>query len=253
MARENAEQKQGRSRGWKFWAKLVAPVVASIAGLCTLRLLGPDVVNQRQLSEWLVPLGRWAPLAFIVFLGVRPLTLLPGQVFVAVAGLLFGTLMGTVYAMVGSFVAFTLVFVLARKFGTRLMKRFAGGRYSALKTVAKNHDFQFAALATINPLLPTDMMVAAAASSGARFWRSAAGVLVGTLPGTILTVQFGSALGQGKTVMTILSGAGMVVSLVLGVWLGRRMVKELGEVQAPAEEEAEPRTQKARGVSAAMG
>lgn len=252
MARETAMQNKGERRDWKFWAKLVAPVLASIAGLCTLRLLGPDVMNQKQLSEWLVPLGKWAPVVFVLFLGIRPVTLLPGQVFVAVAGLLFGTLMGTVYAMLGSFIAFGVVYVIGRKFGTRLMKRFAGGKYAALKKVAKDHDFQFSALTTINPLLPTDMMIAASSSSGARFWPSALGVLVGTLPGTILTVQFGSALGQGKTVMTIVSGIGMVVSLVLGVWLGRRMVKQVSEAEPTAsagERLADVKPQ----ISAAMG
>lgn len=248
MARDHATRRGG-GKGWKFWAKVIAPVLASIAGLCALRLLGPDIVNQRQLSEWLRPLGDWAPVAFVLFLAVRPVTLLPGQVFVAVAGLLFGTLMGTVYAMVGSFFAFALVFFLARKLGTRLMKRLAGGRYHAIKHVAKSRDFQFSALTTINPLLPTDVMIAAASASGARFWPTAAGVLVGTLPGTILTAQFGSALGQGKTVMTIVSGVGMVVSLVLGVWLGRKIVKEIGEVPDA------PRREEGRGpaITAAMG
>lgn len=224
---EEEQTQDTGARGWRFWAKLFAPVVASIAGLCCLRLLGPDVVSQRQLSEWLRPLGQWAPIAFILFLGVRPVTLLPGQVFVAVAGLLFGTMMGTVYAMVGSFLAFGLTFALSKKLGTRLMKRMAGGKYHALKHAAKRHDFKFAALATINPLLPTDVFIAAGAASGARFWPTCVGVLLGTLPGTVLTVQFGSALGQGKTVMTIVSGAGMVVSLVLGVWLGRKIIKEV--------------------------
>ena len=44
-------------------------------------------------------------------------TLLPGTLFVAVGGMLFGTLLGTVYAMIGSFLACAVVFGLARKLG----------------------------------------------------------------------------------------------------------------------------------------
>ena len=92
--------------------------------------------------------------------------------------------------------------------------------------------------ATINPLLPTDMMLAAAAASGARFWPSVAGMLLGTLPGTFLMVQFGSGLAQGRTMMTVVSAVGLVVSFVLGGILGRRVYKEINF--APPTTEPEP-------------
>ena len=212
---------------------------ASILGLVGLRLLGPDVLSQKTLSQWMTPLGELAPLAFTVFLAVRPLTLLPGQVFTAVGGMLFGTLRGSLYAMVGSSLAVALVFLLSQRFGKKLMKRLFKGRYQALKTVAERHDFKFALLATLNPLIPTDVAVAAAAASGARFWPTVGGVLLGTLPGTFLTAQFGSALSQGKAVMTTLSALGMVISLVLGVSLGKQVVQEIA--RAP-ETPPEPRS-----------
>ena len=80
------------------------------------------------------------------------------------------------------------------------------------------------------------MMLAAAAASGARFWPSVAGMLLGTLPGTFLMVQFGSGLAQGRTVMTVVSAVGLVLSFVLGGFLGRRVYKELNAVQQVAEE-----------------
>ncbi len=214
-----------------MWARLLAPVLASIAGLVTLRLVGPDIVSQRTLSDLLRPMGEWAPIAFILFLGVRPVTLLPGQIFTAVGGILFGTLMGSVYALIGSLLAAVLIIQLSKRFGSRLLERAAGEKYEALRTVAKQHDFKFALLATLNPLFPTDVAIALAASSGARQWPTVLGVLLGTLPGTFLTAQFGSALSQGKTVMTIVSAAGMVVSLVLGVIFGRRAFKDFQEAE----------------------
>ncbi len=214
-------------RGVKGWLKVLAPVMASIGGLVLLRLLGPDVIDQRELHDFLAPLGKTAPLVYLFALAIRPLTLLPGHLVAAVGGMVFGTLMGTVYALIGSFLAALLVFGIARKLGVRLMKRLAGEHYPALARAARKHDFQFTLLTCINPLLPTDMMLAAAAASGARFWPSVAGILVGTLPGTFLMVQFGSGLAQGRTLMTLVSAAGLVVSFVLGGFLGRRVYKEL--------------------------
>ncbi len=218
-------------RSVKGWLRVLTPVCSSIGGLVLLRLLGPDVIDQRQLHAFLVPLGKAAPFAYVLALLLRPVTLLPGSLFAAVGGMVFGTLMGTIYSLIGSFLAALLVFGLARKLGVRPMKRLAGEHYSALSRVARKHDFQFSFLVTINPLVPTDMMLAAAAASGARFWPSVAGMLLGTLPGTFLMVQFGSGLAQGRTIMTIVSAAGLVVSFVLGGFLGRRVYKEINVAQ----------------------
>jgi uncharacterized membrane protein YdjX (TVP38/TMEM64 family) len=228
-------------RGVKGWLRVLAPVCASVGGLVLLRLLGPDVIDQKQLHEFLVPLGQFAPLVYIVALLLRPLTLLPGTLFAAVGGMVFGTLMGTVYALIGSLLAALLIFGIARKLGVRPMKRLAGEHYPALARVASKHDFQFTFLVTINPLLPTDMMLAAAAASGARFWPSVLGMLLGTLPGTFLMVQFGSGLAQGRTLMTVVSAVGLVLSFVLGGFLGRRVYKEVsGMAEQPAPHEPAP-------------
>ncbi|WP_224241488.1 TVP38/TMEM64 family protein [Hyalangium gracile] len=225
------------SPGLKKWLRVLAPVCSSIGGLALLRLLGPDVIDQKQLHEFLAPLGKTAPFAYILALLIRPLTLLPGTLFAAVGGMVFGTLMGTIYALIGSFLAALLIFGIARKLGVRPMKRLAGEHYPALARAARKHDFQFTFLVTINPLLPTDMMLAAAAASGARFWPSVAGMLLGTLPGTFLMVQFGSGLAQGRTLMTVVSAVGLVLSFVLGGFLGRRVYKEMNTGGPPELEE----------------
>ncbi len=233
---------------FKNWLRVLVPVCASLGGLALLRLLGPDFVSQERLSQWLAPLGDAAPIAFVAALAIRPVTLLPGNVFAAVGGMAFGTLAGTLYALLGSFLASVLIFAIARKLGGRLMKRVAGNHYSALTRVARKHDFQFAFLTCINPLLPTDMMLAAAAASGARFWPSVGGIMLGTLPGTFLMVQFGSGLAQGRTMMTVVSGVGLVVSLVLGAILGRRVYREITAAQPDEPERFEEAPAPRRGV-----
>jgi uncharacterized membrane protein YdjX (TVP38/TMEM64 family) len=233
----------GGGGGLKVWLRVLAPVLASIAGLTMLRLLGPDFINQKDLHAILEPMGKWAPVAFVLFLAVRPVTLLPGQLFTAVGGMIFGTRAATLYSLLGSFLAAALIFGLSRWLGTRLMKRMAGSRYPAITRAAKRHGFKFALLTCINPLLPTDVMIAAATAAGARFWPLVLGVLLGTIPGTFLTAQFGSGLAQGRTVMTVVSGVGMVVSLVLGAVLGRRIFQEINEEASPGEhEKARPQT-----------
>ncbi len=222
----------------KTWLRVLAPMLVSVGGLVMLRFLGPDFIDQKHIAAVLEPFGKAAPLAYIAFLAVRPITLLPGQLLTAVGGMMFGTLAATLYSLTGSFLSAMLLFGVARKLGTGPMKRLAGGKYPALARAAKRHDFLFALLACINPLCPTDVMLVAAAASGARLWPSLAGVMLGTIPGTFLTAQFGSGLAQGRTVMTLVSAVGLAVSLVLGVFIGRRFYKEINE--APEEDPDAP-------------
>lgn len=219
------------SRGAGYWLKLIAPTLGAIGTLVIVRWVVPHFVHPPQLLRWFRGWGPWAPLIFILILTIRPLTLLPGQALTAVGGMLFGAMRGFAYSMIGSFLSTVVVFHLANRLGKRLMKRLAGDKYPALVRSARHHDFQFAALITINPLFPTDLAVAAAAASKARFWPVALGVLVGTLPGEYLTAQFGSALGRGAPILTTLSAVGMVASMVLGALLGRKMLKEIGGAQ----------------------
>ncbi|WP_232537357.1 TVP38/TMEM64 family protein [Cystobacter fuscus] len=227
----------GHTKGGKlrFGLKLLAPLCISVGLLVTLRVVGPQYLDQQHLSGVLRPLGHWAPLVFVLLLGARPVTLLPGQLFAAVGGILFGTLMGTVYALVGSLLATALIHLLSRRFGRGPMKRLAGHRHDGIQRAARRHGFQVGFLACVNSIIPADVMLAAASATGARFWPLALGAVVGSVPGTLLTTSFGSSLSQGKTWTTVASVGGLLVSLTLGIILGRRLAREL-----TAKGEAEP-------------
>ncbi len=239
---------------WKLGLKLLAPLSVSVGLLVALRIMGPQYLDQQTLSGWLKPLGHWAPLAFVLFLGARPVTLLPGQLFAAVGGILFGTLMGTVYALLGSMIATGVIYLLSSRFGRGPMKRLAGHRLEGIQRAASQHSFQVGFLACVNSIIPADVILAAASASGARFWPLALGAVVGSIPGTLLTTFFGSSLSQGKTWTTVASVGGLVVSLTLGIILGRRLARELkveGSPEAgPSPRQALPETTPARVVPA---
>jgi|GEM_PF-953650 len=228
--------RQPRSKGGRLSAglKLTGPLFLSVGLLVGLRLLGPQYLDQQTLSEWLRPLGALAPLAFVLLLAVRPVTLLPGQLFTAVGGILFGMALGTAYALVGTLLATSLIHILARRLGRKPMRRLAGDKHPALERAARRHGFQLGFLACVNSVIPADVMLATASASGARYGPLALGALVGTVPGTLLTALFGSSLGQGKTWMTAVSATGMGVSLLLGLVLGRRLMRELLAEETPA-------------------
>lgn len=224
--------------------KLFLPLGASILGLCTLKLLDPHLVSREQLLGWLKPLGGWMPVAYVALLFVRPVTLLPGQVLTAIGGLLFGGLPGTLYAILGSYLASTLTFFLGKRWGSRFVRRAAGERTPALQAAARENDFLFALVFTLNPLIPTDPILALAASSGARYWRTMAGTILGILPGTVATAYFGSALAAGHPWIIGLSVAAWALSVAGGVWVGYRVYREVMHPDAaPAPERPQRRVE----------
>lgn len=203
------------------------PLAAALGGLVALKLLLPGYVRKEQLVAFFEPMGVWAPLVFLLVLGVRPAALLPGQLLCAVGGMVFGTFWGAVYALVGSALSTSLLFLAASRLGSRPMRRIWGRRYDAVHAVTRNHDFRFAAVCTLNPLLPTDPIIVLMGASGTRYWRTISGVLAGTLPGTILTAHFGAALTERDPWMMAAAGVELVASLALGMVLGRTVVGEL--------------------------
>lgn len=80
-----------------------------------------DPERARQVVE---DFGVWGPLVFIGMQTVQVLLApIPGQVSGLVGGFLFGTTWGVVYTMIGAAIGFTLLFLLAKRFGRPLAER----------------------------------------------------------------------------------------------------------------------------------
>ena len=228
MALKAANSLGRRARGA---LRVGVPIAAALGGLVALKLLLPGYVQKQQLVAFFEPMGVWAPVVFLLVLAVRPAALIPGQLLCAVGGMIFGTFWGSAYALIGSVLSTSLLFLVASRVGSGPMRKIWGQRYDAVHAVARSHDFRFAAVCTLNPLLPTDPIVVVMAASGTRYWRTILGVLAGTIPGTIVTAHFGAALTERNPWMTAAAGIEIAASLALGMVLGRTVVRELRREQ----------------------
>ena len=73
-----------------------------------------------QLLDWLDALGIWGPLLFIMIMMLVVVLVLPGVMFTAGAGFVFGVVEGTVCVVVGTTLGAALAFLIARYlFGDR--------------------------------------------------------------------------------------------------------------------------------------
>ncbi|HEY3445648.1 MAG TPA: VTT domain-containing protein [Myxococcales bacterium] len=217
--------------GWARRAKVAGQIAVPFA--CTLvtlwlvkTALSPDLVGAPA-AALLAQVGVYGPALFVALLAVRPVLLLPGQAFAALAGVLWGTLEGSALALVGAVLAMVLVTTLGRRLLRRPIARLAGEHRDELARVAANHDLAYAFLITLNPLLPTDVCVALGSGAGGRRGRLVLGAILGSVPGTVATAAFGSAVSRDEPVLVALSLVGIAGSVVGGALLARSIWREL--------------------------
>lgn len=202
-------------------ASVALPVALSLLAAWLFKVaLSSPLVGAKAVSL-LAQLGACAPVLFLLLLAVRPLFLVPGQALAAVAGVLWGGLEGTALCLLGSVLSVLLVASLGRRLLQRPLERWANGRNLELGRLAARRDFVSILVLTLNPLVPTDLAVALTAGAGGRRSRLVAGAVLGSLPGTLATCYFGSALTKDQPALLALSLAAVLVSLVGGGLLAR--------------------------------
>ncbi len=208
--------------------KVGLPLVCTVISLAIVKMVASrELLGPEDISKVLTRLGPVAPLVFVLALGVRPVTLLPGQAFTAMAGMLWGTFWGTTLSLVGSGLSAAVVLWLGGRLLRRPLARWSGENREALAEAARRNSFLYGAVVTLNPLLPTDVSLALGAGAGARLGRLAAGAIIGTIPGTLTTAMFGSALTDDRPWALALSIAGMVASLIGGALIARSVWRSI--------------------------
>ena len=109
-----------------------------------------------QLLDWLDALGIWGPLLFIMIMVLVVVLVLPGVMFTAGAGFVFGLVEGTVYVVVGTTLGAGLAFLIARYlFGDRASQFVL--RRARLRLVSEEltpHGWKIVLLTRLVPFFP---------------------------------------------------------------------------------------------------
>lgn len=202
-------------------------VVVGLVGL-SIALWGPlsDLArNPDQLKRTIQDSGAWGPL---IFMGVQFLQVLvapiPGQVAGAIAGALFGAFWGTVYSMVGALIGYTVIFVLARKFGRPLVERFVSPKYlEKFDYLTKESGVFVFFLIFLLPAFPDDVICYIAGLSQIRIRTLILISIAGRLPGFIGLSLIGAGAADGNaTLVTILLTVSAIIAAI-GFWQRARL------------------------------
>ncbi len=200
-------------------------VVVAVVAMLVARAHGISAVPQlADLRRVVTEAGPWAPIVFVVLQVLLNVPPFPRTVFTVSAGLLFGSLWGTVLTLTGTAIAAVLAFYLVRWTGGRLVARYATHRRAVWVRRRLDHHGTLAVTSLrLIPMVPFAALNYLSGLSTVRFWPYLVGTVVGCVPGTVAIVILGDAVtGQVSPALLAVSAACTLVGLAGVVVAARR-------------------------------
>lgn len=180
---------RGGLPGWVKWAA----ALAALAGLFLLLRR----VDLRPWLAWVEGFGPWAPAAFILLYGLSALLLIPGSLLTMAAGAVFGLGPGVVHVTLGSNLAANAAFLLGRFLLRERVEAAVERRpvFSAVSGAVAAEGWKMVLLLRLTPVLPFALLNYALGLTRVSWRQYAAASAVGMVPGTVVYVYVGHALG----------------------------------------------------------
>lgn len=207
------------SRRRKWLAGISLAVVTLLAALLTVfvwRWL--DSFSQEDFREYIQSFG---PLGWLVLLGLQILqifiALIPGELLESAAGFAFGPWLGTAICYTGLVIGSSMVFLLTRKFGVRLVEVFISrekiNQLRFINTETKRNGLIF--LLFFIPGTPKDLFTYFVGLTDMKLGTFLAISLIARIPSVLSSTFGGHLLGEGNYIgAVILYGVTGAVSLI---------------------------------------
>ncbi len=152
--------------------------------------------NLREKTEiikyWVGNLGIWAPLVYLLGYVLRPLLLFPAVPFAILGGVLFGSLWGTIYVLIGTMCSSVCEFLLVRYFVGGKAKEFLKEKTRKVNQVVIKHGFLTVFLVRLVPNVAFDLQNCGLALAPVSFTHYFYGTLLGCLPACIFYALLGN-------------------------------------------------------------
>ena len=179
-----------------------------------------DYIQSFGVLGWLVLLG-------LQFLQVF-IALIPGELLESAAGYAFGPLVGTLICFMGVAAASSLVFLLTRKFGVKLVEVFISrekiNQLRFINTERKRDMLVF--LLFFIPGTPKDLMTYFVGLTDMKLGTFLAISMVARIPSVLSSTFGGHLLGEGRYWgAVLLYGITGIISLI-GIWVYNRILRK---------------------------
>jgi uncharacterized membrane protein YdjX (TVP38/TMEM64 family) len=208
------EQESGQKR---INAAILAFVILSIAGTTLYYVSQCDEGVCPSLAEFVQGFGPWAPLAFAaLYIISSPIPFL-APLLSAVAGILFGTILGTLYTIAIAALSALVPFTLARRLGREWVESKLKGRRldEIYQQSGGQQGFWFVLLLRAVPILPWEVQNYAAGLTKVSIPTFVLATMLGIIPGSFSLVFLGASVADPSPLqLSIAIGLKVITALV---------------------------------------
>lgn len=185
--------------------------------------------NREELGKFLSSFGMQSYMVFIFLQASQiVLTPLPGELVQLAAGYIFGTWLGTAYAVAGALLGTLLSFGIARLLGYPLVKLIFGEKkLAAMEALVRKPQFGVLLfLLFLIPGLPKDVFTYMAGVTPINPLQFFITAITARTPGIMLSAYIGSNLYHQDYTSVMVACVVTMLLFGLGIWLQRRMSRQ---------------------------
>lgn len=169
-------------------------------------------------------LSQFGGLDILAFIGIRAfqtvVKIIPGEPLEIAAGAFYGTFMGMVYCLIGSFIGTVVIILITKKFGRKVLNLFVPldviDSMPVFQDEKKLYSFYF--IIYIVPSTPKDLMVFPAALTNINIPKFLLVTSIARIPNIVISTWCGAEFINGNyTMAASIFGASVVLAVVLSL------------------------------------
>jgi len=180
----------------RWWMWSIIGIITCGIGLLLVQWHGVIFLNLSVkieiIKHWVAATGIWAPLVYILGYVLRPLVFLPSVPYSILGGLLFGSVWGTAYVLIGAMFSSVCEFLLVRYFIGGKVKKFLREKTLMINQIVTKHGFITVFLVRLIPNVAFDLQNCGLAFTSIKFTHYFYGTLLGCLPACIFYASLGN-------------------------------------------------------------
>lgn len=207
---------QSSASTWRRPVALIL-VLLIVFGLATYFTFNPEALDgpKALTSGWIEQAGPWGWLVIIVMMILHSFVPLPAEIVAIAAGASYGLLLGTIIVWIGAMLGAIVAFALARWLGQPFVERILSEKYRKKLTKWRHEGgTQTLFLSRFIPVISFNLINYAAGLANVRWWTFLWTTAIGIIPITSLSVFIGASM-KDLPINWILGLSAICVALVL--------------------------------------
>jgi uncharacterized membrane protein YdjX (TVP38/TMEM64 family) len=196
---------------------------------------GLDAVDVAK--AWVADLGVLGPAVFVVLCAVAIMGFLPASVLCAVAGVLFGPVLGIPVVWTGAVLGAAGSFLVGRGLSKEAVESLAGKRMASVNALLDRYGAATVFVLRLLPLGPFALLNYVLAVTSLRLRGFLLGTGLGIVPGVVVYTALGGTAEDPSSPAFLLSIGALLVLTVVGAVVARRVAKRVEPPPPPSPQE----------------